>query len=255
MDAHHDTLRLARVTGLVCAGLLALGLAACATPGAGGANGIGPGGSPSPDTGVGTVGALPEEEAPSPPPPTPSPITTLTLAPQVLQAVPAPIDCVSYNPANLSVVAFGDAWRLQDGNHYLKLFDTKADADDGLKVARNWKQFCFIGRGNDEEDKYRYIKHWWREPSGLPLGPAPTFDCITYNPATLKIYSGGSHPANPTEDDWALFSGGIPLLFLSTEPDALRAKIVASGNTRLCVIGADNTRPDPHRYRLYFWRQ
>jgi hypothetical protein len=167
---------------------------------------------------------------------------------------PSAEDCVSYNPANLTVTASGDAWLLRDGNHAMKLFDTQADAEDGRRVARNWTKMCFIGRGNQKADRYRYIITYWKDPSGLPVGLAPTFECITYNPATLTIYSGPAHPADPQQDDWALYSGGIPLLFLASQPDALRAKLVAAGNTRLCTIGHGNDRPDPYRYVMEYWR-
>jgi hypothetical protein len=181
-----------------------------------------------------------------PPSPDPQPPTSTE---------PAAEDCVSYNPANLTVAASGDAWVLRDGSHAMKLFDTQADAEDGKKVARNWTRLCFIGRGNTMDDRYRYIVTYWKTPSGLPLGPAPTFDCISYNPAMLKIYSGAAHPADPTQDDWALYAGGTPLLFLASERDALRAKLVAEGNTRLCLIGQGNDRPDPARYVMEYWRQ
>ena len=183
---------------------------------------------------------------PQPPSPDPQPPTAVE---------PAAEDCVSYNPANLTVTASGDAWVLRDGSHSMKLFDTQTDAEDGKKVARNWTKLCFIGRGNTMADRYRYIITYWKSPSGLPLGPAPTFDCISYNPATLAIYSGTPHPADPSQDDWALYSGGTPLLFLASEPDALRAKLVAAANTRLCLIGHGNDRPDPARYIMEVWRQ
>jgi hypothetical protein len=136
----------------------------------------------------------------------------------------------------------------------LELFDTKSDADNALKVARNWKQNCFIGRDNDKPDRYRYIINYFATPSGLPLGLAPTLDCVTYNPAQLALYSGVAHPADPNQDEWALYSGPIPLLFLASEPDALRAKIVAEAHTKRCLIGHGNDRPDPARYLMYHWQ-
>jgi hypothetical protein len=179
----------------------------------------------------------------SPPPPPPPPVE------------PSPEDCVSYDPANLTIIADGDAWLLRDGGHRIKVFDTFGDAEDAKRVARNWRQWCYIGRSNSGPDRYRNMVNYFKEPSGLPFGAAPsTLDCVTYDPDDLDIYHGPGHPANPDEDDWALFSGGIPLLFLATEPDALRAKDVASGFTRLCHIGAGNDRPDPYRYSIEWWR-
>ncbi len=241
---HHgpqQTVRLAFVA------VLMLGLTGCAAAGKSGAQASGASPSSSSDEGIGSVGEIPEEVggdggvSPSPEPP-------------LVAAAPAPEDCVSYNPANLTVAALGDAWILKDGGHSLELFDTKSDADNALKVARNWKQNCFIGRDNDKPDRYRYIINYFKTPSGLPLGLAPTLDCVTYNPAQLALYSGVAHPADPTQDEWALYSGPIPLLFLASEPDALRAKIVAEEHTKRCLIGHGNDRPDPARYLMYHWQ-
>jgi hypothetical protein len=167
----------------------------------------------------------------------------------------APEDCVSYNPANLTVTANGDAWILRDGNHSMLLFDTAADAEDGRRVARNWKKLCFIGRGNTSADRYRYITTYFKEASGLPLGLAPaTLDCVSYDSDDLDIYEGPAHPADPDNHEWALYSGPVPLLFFASQPDALRGQIVASGFTRLCRIGSGNDRPDPFRYQMEWWR-
>jgi len=253
----HFAPRWEHLAGLVFAATLGLGLAGCATPGKAGAGAGEPVLPSASSDGAGLIG-LPgaggtDGGTPTVAPPPPTVAPSLTLAPPPIP--PAPEDCVSFNPSNLSVAALGDAWILRDGSHNMLLFDTKTDADDGLKVARNWTRLCFIGRGNTEEDRYRYIVTYWKNPSGLPLGLAPTFDCITYNPAQLTIYSGAAHPALPEQDDWALYSGSIPLLFLSSEPDAQRAKIVASGHTKLCFIGHGNDRPDPYRYQMEYWRQ
>ncbi|MDG4767299.1 hypothetical protein O7632_24870 [Solwaraspora sp. WMMD406] len=164
------------------------------------------------------------------------------------EVTPAAEDCVTYDPANLTIEEYGDAWRMRDGGHAIKVFATKADAEDGVKVARNWTTLCFIGRGNDRADRYRYIVTYFTNPSGLPLGLAPRFDCITYDPTTLAVYG-------PDGDGWGLRAGATPLLFLASAADAARARIVAAGNTRLCVIGHGNDQPDPSRFQLEHWRQ
>jgi hypothetical protein len=164
-------------------------------------------------------------------------------------AQPSPKDCVSYDPANLTVEPSGDAWRLRDGNHAMKLFDTQTDAEDGLKVARNWTSFCFIGRGNDEPDRYRFIIHYWEQPSGLPFGPAPSsFDCFSYNPENLDVSLA------LTGDAWVVRDGGLVIVALASEADAERARLVASGFSQKCVIGGDNTRDDHYRYTMDYWR-
>jgi hypothetical protein len=242
----HRGQRLVSLAFVALVGLALTGCGVASTPGGGAGAG--------PDEGVGTVSEIPGAggtegaETATPAPPT-------TVPPLVVAAQPAAEDCVSYNPSNLTVAALGDAWILKDGSHNMLLFDTKSDADNGLKVARNWKHLCFIGRDNDMPDRYRYIITYFKTASGLPLGLAPTLACATYNPAQLTIYSGVAHPANPDLFEWALYAGPIPLVFLASEPDALRAKIVASGHTQRCVIGHGNDRPDPARYLMYHWRQ
>ena len=240
-----------RLLGLFGVALAAWGLAACGPA----ANPLTqPSPATTPTAGVGEDVDQTLEEVPVS---TPSPDEVVAVATFVFPvAQPASEDCVGYNPSNLTVTTSGDAWVLRDGSHGMVLFDTQADAEDGRRVARNWTKLCFIGRDNTEPDRYRYIVTYFTNPSGLPLGPAPeTMDCIPYDPDDLAIYSGPAHPADPENEDWALHSGATPLLFLASEPDALRAEIVASDNTRLCVIGHGNDRPDPYRYRLFWWRQ
>jgi hypothetical protein len=246
-------------TGLLLVAL-ALGLAGCS------GQGFGPGlaepstdASASPEVTVTetveqTLEEIPEDVEPPAPndePPAPEPETDAPAPP----AEPAAEDCVSYNPENLTVAASGDAWILRDGGHQMKLFDTQADAEDARRVARNWRQLCFIGRGSSGDDRYRHIVNYFAEPSGLPLGLAPaTIECISYDPNDLDLYSGPAEPAETDSDEWALYSGPVPLLFLANEPDAQRARLVASGYTRLCFVGAGNDRPDPYRYQMEWWR-
>jgi hypothetical protein len=214
------------------------GSAAPAGAGLGGAD-PGPGGTPeTPTGGDGPAGESSPGGAGDPADSQSSPA----------EVEPSAEDCVKYDPAILAVEATGDAWRMRSGSHLMKVFDTKADAEDGVKVARNWTRMCFIGRGNDRADRHRYVFTYWRQPSGLPLGPAPTFDCVPYDPAVLTIHG-------PDGDGWGLRSaGGVPLLFLDSAADAERARLVAAEHRQLCVIGHGNDRPDPSRYLMQHWR-
>jgi hypothetical protein len=244
---------------------LSLGLAACgpaATPG--------PAGPASPtDVVTLTVEEITDPPATTQPPPSPGDgggdgsgdgggsgdDDGLVVATLPLPIFASPEDCVSYDPANLTVAASGDAWVLRDGGHSMKLFDTAADAEDALRVARRWTKLCFIGRANTGPDRYRYIINYFKDPSSLPLGLAPvTLECITYDAGNLALYEGPAHPADPTNHEWALHSGATPLLHFANQPDAERGRIVASGFGRLCFIGAGNDRPDPYRYQMEWWR-
>lgn len=166
----------------------------------------------------------------------------------LIELVPSPEDCVSYDPDNLAVQDLGaTGWGMVDGSHKIAIFDTQADANDGVKVARNYTERCFIGRGNDRPDRYAYITTYFQSPSGLPFGPAPTLDCESYDPAEVGIRDAG-------EDGWRLtFDGAdLPLQFDSM-PDMARGRDVATDHTQLCFIGRGNDRPDPYRYIHEFW--
>jgi hypothetical protein len=235
-------------TALALAALLVTGVAACGRHGT--SAGSAPVTSGPAEAAEDLLGETPVAEEPGTPttqPPGPAPEGQPPAPPPDPVVEPAAIDCVSYNPSNLTIEAYGDVWRMRDGNHAMLLFATKTDADDAKKVARNWKELCFIGRGNDRADRYRYIATWWRTPSGLPLGPAPAFDCVTYDKTKLAVQQ--------VQSDWALTAGGGPLLVLATQADALRAKVVANGYPKLCFIGRDNDKANPSRYIIEFWRQ
>jgi hypothetical protein len=168
---------------------------------------------------------------------------------ELVPVEPSPEDCVSYDPAILQVQNLGETgWRMISGNHAMALYDTYGDAADAIKVARQFTRSCFIGRSNTRPDRYAYIVRYWKNPSGLPLGEAPTFDCVTYDPAKLKVKKDG-------DLGWRLLGGDDPLLLLSSAPDAERARLVASANSKLCFIGRGNDRPDPDRYITEYWRQ
>jgi hypothetical protein len=128
----------------------------------------------------------------------------------------------------------------------MMVFDTKAHADDAVKVARKYTRSCYVGRGNTRPERSRYIVQYWEGPSGLPAGLAPALDCSGYNPATLAVNSAGA-------SGWRLSDGTHEILLLDTAADAERAKIVAGGATKLCLIGASNSRLDWHRYTMEYW--
>lgn len=252
---------LLRPAAFVVASALALSLVAC---------GQGSGSVAAPATADPTTEATDDgvetlvELTPPPPTETPSatlePVTPSVSTPGLVTFVPplslpAPEDCVSYDPAALSVVAYGDAWLLRSGDLALQRFDTAADAEDALRVARNWRQVCYIGRGASGPDRYRHIINYFKQPSGLPVGLAPAkIDCITYNPNALDLYEGPAHPLDPDHHYWSLYSGGVPLLELHNHADAARAQLVAAGYTRLCFIGHGNPRPDPWQFQMEWWR-
>lgn len=161
---------------------------------------------------------------------------------------PAAEDCVSYNPSNLTIEDLGaTGWRMRDGGHAMVLFDTKTDAENGVKVARNHTRMCFIGRNNTRSDRYRYIVYYWKGSSGLAPQPVSSPDCIGYDPADAHVESVGDLGWRVVADDHAL-------VLLDTQADAERAKIVAQSQGNLCFIGRDNTRSNRYGYITEYWR-
>ncbi len=212
----------------------------------GGDSGATPGGT---TTGTTTTGTTTTGTATATPTSAPGTVTPTLIKPSIPPLIsPSAEDCVGYNPANLTVQNAGAVgWRVVDGSHAMLVFDTESDAIDGVRVARGWRQMCFIGRANTRPDRYRYISYYWKTPSGLPVGLAPHLDCVSYNPAKLAIRNNGAI-------GWTLVDDEQSLLLLDTAGDAGRARLVAAGSSQLCFIGRGNSRPDRYRYIVEYWR-
>jgi hypothetical protein len=152
---------------------------------------------------------------------------------------------VSYDANSVSVEATGADWRVKVGSSSFKLFATEQDAQDAAMVVRRHTHRCFIGRGNDRDDRYRYIVHYFEGVSNLPAMPMPQHDCISYDRPNLGVsFHAG---------DWWLLDGPAELLPLASEADAARARLVAEEHGRLCYIGRGNDRPDHDRYTMSYW--
>ena len=87
---------------------------------------------------------------------------------------------------------------------------------------------------------------YWTGDSGLPttlLGE----DCISYNAGTLTITDEGA-------GGWLLSDGSSRMVMLDNRADAEQALGVASGSTRQCFIGRNNSRPNRKDYIVSYWR-
>jgi hypothetical protein len=72
-------------------------------------------------------------------------------------------DCLPYNRTSVDVFDRGAlGWRMEDGSHAMQLFDTQAEANRGLMVARAMGQMCYIGRSNGRPDRLAYIVQYWK---------------------------------------------------------------------------------------------
>jgi hypothetical protein len=78
----------------------------------------------------------------------------------------SPEDCISYDPANLTIVEVNDAsgtwWSLRDGSHWMEAFTTESGAVRGLRVAQQTNHICFLGRDNQRSNRRDYILEYWR---------------------------------------------------------------------------------------------
>jgi hypothetical protein len=154
-------------------------------------------------------------------------------------------DCISYPPANLSVVNLGaQGWRLQDGNMAMELLDNSSDAQAALQLAQPYNQQCFIGRDNTRANRLDYIVDYW-----MGGGPAPTVsnqDCISYDPGNLTLSNLGT-------DGWELVEGNIWMESLDNNADAQAALQLAQQYNQQCFIGRNNTRSDRLDYIVEYW--
>ncbi len=72
-------------------------------------------------------------------------------------------DCLSYNPAILRIVDEGaNGFLLTDGFSRMAMYDDRADAEEGLRVARLNSKQCFIGRNNTRPNRRDYIVEYWK---------------------------------------------------------------------------------------------
>lgn len=162
-------------------------------------------------------------------------------------AIPAE-DCITYNPASLSIIDQGaNGWLLTDGTMAMRLFDTQADAQLGLRVAQAHTQQCFIGRSNTRPERSRYIWEYWQGDSGLGI-VLPDNDCLTHNPATLTVADQGAN-------GWLVTDGASAIALFDTQGDAILAKSIMAAYDQNCYIGRGNSRPDRYAYIMTYLRQ
>jgi hypothetical protein len=72
-------------------------------------------------------------------------------------------DCIPYNPDTLRIVDEGaNGFLLTDGHSRMAMYATRADADEGLRLAKLYTKQCFIGRGNHRPNRKDYIVEYWK---------------------------------------------------------------------------------------------
>jgi len=156
-------------------------------------------------------------------------------------------DCIPYDPDALFIQDQGaNGWLLTDGSMAMRLYDTEADANLGLQVARAHTAQCFVGRGNSRPDRYRYIWEYWKGDSGLGI-VLPDDDCLDHDPAVLTVEDQGA-------DGWLITANGEAIKQFDTQGDALFALEIMNDYDQHCYIGRGNSRPDRLRYVAEYLR-
>lgn len=156
-------------------------------------------------------------------------------------------DELPYNPRNLRIVDEGSkGWLLTDGVSRMKMFDTKEDARNGLRVARRHTRHGFVGRDNPRRNRIDYITEYWAGNSGLPHEPLTKVDGIPYNPANVLA-------EDLDAKGWRLKEGNHWMLMAHDMNDALAVLRVVERHTRMCFIGRGNRRSNRKSYIMTYW--
>jgi hypothetical protein len=158
------------------------------------------------------------------------------------------VDELPYNPAALRIVDEGaNGWLLTDGVSRMKMFDTKEDARNALRVARRYTRHGFVGRDNPRGAKRMdYITEYWAGNSGLPWEPLTTTDAIPYNPLNVVA-------EDLDAQGWRLREGNHWMLLANDLNDALAILRVVERYSRMCFIGRNNHRPNRKSYIMTYW--
>jgi C1A family cysteine protease len=156
-------------------------------------------------------------------------------------------DELPYNPRRLRIVNEGArGWLLTDGVSRMKMFDTKEDARNALRVARRHTRHGFVGRDNPRSNRIDYITEYWSGNSGLPHEPLTKVDGIPYNPTNVVA-------EDLDAKGWRLEEGNHWMLMAHDMNDALAILRVVERHTRMCFIGRDNQRPNRKSYIMTYW--
>lgn len=158
----------------------------------------------------------------------PPPVTPL--------AWPAPADCISHNPATVSILytAASNLWQVVDGGHAVLAFKRAVDADQGLELAKTYKKHCFVGRGTS------HVMDYWLDP--VKAAPAiASADCLAHDPAQLKIVDLGA-------PGWRVETTVEAIVVFATKQDAEKALMVMKHYNRHCYIGRGYTGSDRLSY-------
>jgi hypothetical protein len=152
---------------------------------------------------------------------------------------PSPQDCITYDPSTVtsSYNSSQALWQILAGSDALLAFKTSLDANQGLALAKEYSQQCFVGR-NDRAAPGDVMTYWLSPVSGAPTIPSP--DCIAYDPSQLSVAASGSR--------WLLKTSSESIESFVSQADANNAKLVMSHYNQHCYIGRDYSGVDRAGY-------
>lgn len=143
---------------------------------------------------------------------------------------PCKEDCISFNPATVSVKQSGSVWTVVSSTSSMFSAPNKAEAEKIEKIIKHYgmNQSCFVGRPNPP---FKYMLKNNASPSGAFTGE----DCIAFNPANLTIKQEASNKF--------LLTDGSSRMFIfpnKQQADQALAMIKKYGFTRTCYVGRPN---------------
>jgi hypothetical protein len=189
--------------------------------------------------------AEPGEQSPPAKAPGPAGPTKAPAAPggPAAPAWPSPEDCISYNPANVTVQYEAGFYTVADGSLVvMRLSGAPGEnvGDKALALAKRYRKHCFLGRDNTREDKNSYVFDYWRNASGMtPAIPDQEDDCSPYDRGNLTVEDmGGGY-------GWRVKDHDHVLHLFDNQSDARNGKLVLSKYHQICSIGNSGDEDDP----------
>lgn len=179
---------------------------------------------------------------------TTSPAPRATNSPPAAAQWPTPEDCISYDPAGVTVVYQAGIYSVQDGNHEVMRVSGNPDDTVGqqaLALAQQYRKHCFLGRANTRVDKNSYIFDYWGDPSGMtPPIPGQEDNCSSYDRQNLTVEDMGGG------DGWRVKDHDHVLHLFDNGSDARNGELVLSKYSQICFIGNGDNDPEIVSYFL-----
>ena len=153
---------------------------------------------------------------------------------------PSAVDCVSFDPKNLSAAKQGADYLLASGTEWMNRFASLDDAKNAELAAAHYDRQCFVGRNNTRADRAAYIMEYYEGSGPGGAWPSPE-DCISYNPSNLEI-------AERNGSFYLDEGANISMVQLATFADAERALLVGRAHAKQCFVGRNNGQTGDARY-------